>query len=227
MSQQNFVVIPRQEVSVLQPQYQFLKRIADVAISLITLPLVLPLAFICALAIRLDSPGPIFFVQERVGKGGELFRIYKFRTMIQDHDSESERRFMKDFVQGKINASNHTEESFKPAERSKITRVGWVLRKLSLDELPQLINVLRGDMSLVGPRPNVAWEVDAYRGWHYERLEVLPGITGLAQVKGRSNIAFDQIVNYDVEYIEKQSFLMDLKILLWTVTSVLKSKGAG
>ena len=115
---------------------------------------------------------------------------------------------------------------FKPFDKNHVTPIGRILRKTSLDELPQLINVLKGQMSLVGPRPNVVWEVEEYKGWHKERLEVLPGITGLAQVKGRSGILFDEIVEYDIEYIENQSLMLDLKILWWTFAAVLVGKGA-
>jgi lipopolysaccharide/colanic/teichoic acid biosynthesis glycosyltransferase len=227
MVTKDFGAIPRQQVSVVQPHLQLIKRIFDLGLALLTLPLVVPLAILCVVAIRLDSPGPILFIQERVGKAGRLFRIYKFRTMIPKHSSEAERRFMKAFVQGKIKEANFSEAGFKPAHRSKITTVGRILRKLSLDELPQLINVFQGNMSLIGPRPNVAWEVEAYNTWHRERLDVLPGITGLAQVKGRSNITFDEIVRYDVEYISNQSLWLDLKIMVWTVSSVISGKGAG
>lgn len=120
-----------------------------------------------------------------------------------------------------------TRQIFKPFDSSQITRVGRILRKTSLDELPQLWNVVKGDMSIVGPRPNVQWEVEEYTGNHHKRLDVLPGITGLAQVRGRSSISFADIVANDLEYIEKQSLLMDVKILWWTVTSMMTGKGAG
>jgi lipopolysaccharide/colanic/teichoic acid biosynthesis glycosyltransferase len=179
-----------------------------------------------AVAIWLDSPGPVFFTQERVGKGRTPFRIIKFRTMYHNIDKEAHRLFMKEYINGRITQPVGEKEVFKPFQANQVTRVGHILRKTSLDELPQLINVLKGEMSLVGPRPNVPWEVDEYQGWHIERLEVLPGITGLAQVKGRSNIMFNTIVHYDIEYIKKQSLALDLKILWWTVASVLFSKGA-
>lgn len=241
--------------------YQIVKRIVDVLICVVTLPVTVPVMLICALAIRLDSPGPAIFVQERVGKDGRLFRMYKFRTMQHQLDDSLHRAFMKAFVHGDIGGLSVVEQTemfshrllfvrafvdlerksggrgishrdngngriYKPIQASQVTRVGRFLRKTSLDELPQIFNVLKGEMSLVGPRPNVPWEVEEYRPWHYERLDVLPGITGLAQVKGRSGINFDTIVKYDIEYVEGQSLLLDLKILWWTVRAVLLADGA-
>jgi lipopolysaccharide/colanic/teichoic acid biosynthesis glycosyltransferase len=188
-------------------------------------PFLLPIGLIIALAIRLDSPGPVFFVQERVGKGGRSFKMIKFRTMHIKIDDSSHRLFMQQYINGQI-STNGNLQVFKPFKANQVTRIGRLLRKTSLDELPQIINVLKGEMSLVGPRPNVRWEVEAYHGWHVERLEVLPGITGLAQVRGRSGITFDQIVRYDVEYIEQQSLKLDLLILWWTFASVLFGGGA-
>ena len=135
--------------------------------------------------------------------------------------------FVKEFValQPSDNG-NGNGEVYKPIQDSQVTRVGRILRKASLDELPQLFNVLKGEMSLVGPRPNVRWEVEEYQLEHTERLDVLPGITGLAQVRGRSGISFDSIVQYDVEYIEKQSLVMDMQVLWWTVATVLSGKGS-
>jgi lipopolysaccharide/colanic/teichoic acid biosynthesis glycosyltransferase len=222
----NLMIINQPRVFLYRKGYQIAKRVMDVAICLLAMPLTLPLLAICALAVRIDSPGPTLFVQERIGKGGRRFRMYKFRTMQHNLDDGSHRVFMKAFVNGRIGDGENGGAIYKPAQASQVTRVGRILRKTSLDELPQLINVLRGAMSLVGPRPNVLWEFEEYRGWHQERLEVLPGITGLAQVRGRSGITFDSIVKYDIEYIEKRSLAMDLKILWWTVLSVLFGTGA-
>ncbi|MFQ5614174.1 MAG: sugar transferase [Anaerolineae bacterium] len=227
MNSWDLVVIPRPQVSVLQPRFDLVKRIFDVTLCLLGLPVVIPVALICAIAIRLDSPGPIFFVQERVGKNGRLFRMYKFRTLVHNYHSNVERRLMKAFVSGEIDHFNCLGNEVKPIDNTKITRVGRILRKLSLDELPQLLNICRGNMSLIGPRPHVTWEVEAYRDWHYERLEVLPGITGLAQVRGRSALSFDQLIRYDVEYVNHRRLLLDIKILLWTVKSVITAEGAG
>jgi lipopolysaccharide/colanic/teichoic acid biosynthesis glycosyltransferase len=178
------------------------------------------------LLVILDSPGPAMFVQDRIGKGGRRFRMYKFRTMTWDLDDSAHRAFMRAFVNGEIGQAASEKVVFKPFRESQVTRVGRILRKTSLDELPQLINVLKGEMSLVGPRPNVPWEVDAYKEWHRERLNASPGITGLAQVNGRSCISFDRIVEYDIEYIENQSLRMDLQILWLTVRSVIRADGA-
>jgi lipopolysaccharide/colanic/teichoic acid biosynthesis glycosyltransferase len=166
------------------------------------------------------------FVQERIGKGGRIFRMYKFRTMTWNLDDSAHRAFMRAFVNGEIGEVASEKVAFKPFSESQVTRLGRILRKTSLDELPQLINVLKGEMSLIGPRPNVPWEVDAYKEWHQARLNALPGITGLAQVNGRSCISFDRIVEYDLEYIENQSLRMDLQILWLTVRSVIRADGA-
>ncbi|HID63032.1 MAG TPA: sugar transferase [Anaerolineae bacterium] len=222
----DLVIINQPRVFPYRKEYQIAKRVMDVALCLLAMPLALPLMAICALAIHLDSPGPVLFIQERIGKGGRRFRLLKFRTMRHNLDDSSHRAFMKAFVNGQIGGGENGGAIYKPIRASQVTRVGRILRKTSLDELPQLINVLRGEMSLVGPRPNVPWEFEEYRGWHKERLEVLPGITGLAQVRGRSGITFDSIVKYDIEYIERWSLALDLKILWWTLISVFLGTGA-
>jgi len=222
----DLIIINQPRVFPYRRGYQIAKRVMDLALCLLAMPLVLPLLVICALAVRIDSPGPVIFVQERIGKGGRRFRLYKFRTMQHNLDASQHRDFMKAFVNGRVGGDENGRAIYKPFQASQVTRVGRILRKTSLDELPQLINVLRGEMSLVGPRPNVRWEFEEYKGWHNERLEVLPGITGLAQVRGRSGINFDSIVKYDIEYIERQSLALDFKILWWTLLSVFLGTGA-
>ena len=220
------VIIHRSRVLVRRRGYRVAKRLIDLVITLFLLLFVLVIMSICAVAIILDSPGPVLFEQVRVGKGGRRFKLYKFRTMHHNLDTRGHRAFMKAFVNGKVAEITPGKEVYKPFSRQQVTRVGRILRKTSLDELPQLINVVNGEMSLVGPRPNVPWEVEEYSGWHKERLEVLPGITGLAQINGRSANTFDRIVRYDIEYIERQSLKLDLQILWWTAISVLGGDGA-
>jgi lipopolysaccharide/colanic/teichoic acid biosynthesis glycosyltransferase len=213
-------VLPNQTI------YRTVKRIIDITICLLALPFAIPIMLGCSLAIFIDSPGPILFIQERIGKGGRLFKMYKFRTMKTNLDQGHLREYMKAYVKAEINKLGESKNTFKPFSKGDIFFVGCILRKLSLDELPQVFNVLKGDMSIVGPRPNVIWEVDAYHPWHHERLEVLPGITGLAQVRGRSCIDFASLVRYDIEYIENRCLWLDFKILWWTFTSILLGKGA-
>lgn len=220
------VVLRRPRVLLRKKGYHVAKRLLDLTFSIMVLPFALPIMLICAGAIALDSPGPVLFVQKRIGKGRREFKLYKFRTMHHNSDTGGHRAFMKAFVNGEVDEKRSGQRVYKPFSDRQLTRVGRILRKTSLDELPQLINVFRGEMSLVGPRPNVPWEVEEYRGWHKERLEVLPGITGLAQINGRSSVTFDRIVQYDIEYIENRSMMLDLQILWRTVISVLAGKGA-
>jgi lipopolysaccharide/colanic/teichoic acid biosynthesis glycosyltransferase len=223
------LVLNRPHVQLQRKEYRLVKRVFDMTICLVFLPLAIVVMAVVGLMIFLDSPGPIFFVQERIGRGERRFSLYKFRTMKHDYDDHTAREYMKAFVTGQIDQDDgdNDQATYKPKHKDQITRVGRILRKTSLDELPQIFNVLRGEMSLVGPRPNVPWEVEVYRGWHNERLEVLPGITGLAQVRGRSDISFDDIVQYDIEYIEKRSLKLDFQILWWTALAVLQGRGAG
>lgn len=243
----DLAIINRPRVLPCRLGYRIGKRLMDLAVCLIALPVVVPLLAVCALAIWLDSPGPVIFSQDRVGKGGRYFRMYKLRTMQNGLDYSSHRVFMKRFVRGQAGNNRHPtghqalakpfvdrhlgpagdeQTIHKPVKPWQTTRVGRFLRKTSLDELPQIFNVLKGEMSLVGPRPNVQCEVEECQPWHFERMEVLPGITGLAQIRGRSSISFDRIVRYDIEYVERQSVALDAKILLETFFLVLANKGA-
>lgn len=221
----SWMVIERSSVKLYKPHYQAAKRLFEITVCLLLIPIIVPVGLLIAIAIRLTSPGPILFIQERIGKGGRPFNMYKFRTMHQNINKTEHQAFMKAFVNGDVQEQDGSQ-IFKPFKSSEVTAVGRFLRKTSLDELPQLINVFKGEMSFIGPRPNVPWEVEEYRGWHKERLEVLPGITGLAQVRGRSGITFDRIVEYDIEYVERQSLLLDLQIIWWTLASVIFGKGA-
>jgi exopolysaccharide biosynthesis polyprenyl glycosylphosphotransferase len=196
---------------------QGLKRLLDVGVSGLALIVFSPLLLLTALAIKLDSPGPVFFKQTRVGKWGRLFGIYKFRSMYTDAEKRKQELAAQNEATGPV---------FKMKRDPRITRVGRVIRKLSIDELPQLINVLRGDMSLVGPRPPLPKEVDEYEYHQRRRLDAVPGITGLQQVSGRSDLNFEQWVAFDVTYIEQQSLWFDIKILLKTIPAVLTGRGA-
>jgi len=202
---------------VITKSTHFLKRSLDIVISALMLLLLTPLFLATALAIKLDNPGPVFYNQLRVGKWGRVFKMYKFRSMI----------FGADKLKSELATQNETGGViFKMKRDPRITRVGRIIRKLSIDELPQLWNVLKGDMSLVGPRPSLPNEVDQYEYSDRRRLEVIPGITCIWQVSGRSNLDFKQQVSLDVEYIESQSFWQDIKILFKTIPAVLFGKGA-
>jgi lipopolysaccharide/colanic/teichoic acid biosynthesis glycosyltransferase len=202
------------------------KRVLDVTLCLFFLPVILPLMAILCFLIFIDSRGPVVFIQERVGRGGHRFNMYKLRTMHNNVDLLTQQAYMRAFVRGETGGEPVEGTIHKPPHDSQVTRLGRVLRKTSLDEVPQLLNVLMGQMSLVGPRPNLLWEVEEYQPWHKRRLTVLPGITGLAQVRGRSQLSFDRIVEYDIEYIENQNLLLDIKILFLTILNVLSVRGA-
>ncbi len=202
------------------------KRTIDILGALLLLILLSPLLIAIAAIIRLTSSGPAILIQERVGKGGRIFPFFKFRSMYNDTDRSADIRFAREYINGNHTAIAASGGVFKPANDKRITPIGRIIRKASIDELPQLFNVLRGEMSLVGPRPSMAYEIDVYKPWHFRRLEVLPGMTGLAQVRGRSSLTFQQIVSYDIEYIERRSLLLDLQILLQTPMVVFSGRGA-
>lgn len=195
----------------------FVKRAFDLAASLILLVLAVPLWLLIALAIKLDSQGPVLFRQVRLGKGGKPFIAYKFRSMKVGAEEEIARLSALNEADGPI---------FKMKRDPRHTRVGRLLRRSSLDELPQLLNVIRGEMSLVGPRPPLPSEVEQYEPWHRKRLEVAPGMTGLWQVSGRSELPFDEMVLLDVYYVENWSLALDFTILLRTIPAVISGSGA-
>jgi len=206
--------------------YDVAKRAIDILGALLLLVVLSPLLIVIAALIRLTSSGPAILVQERVGKGGQVFAFFKFRSMYNDSDRSADIRFAREYINGNHSAAAASGGVFKPANDKRITPIGKIIRKASIDELPQLLNVLRGEMSLVGPRPSMAYEIDVYKPWHFRRLEVLPGMTGLAQVRGRSSLTFEQIVSYDIEYIERKSLLFDLQILIKTPLVVFSGRGA-
>jgi lipopolysaccharide/colanic/teichoic acid biosynthesis glycosyltransferase len=220
------------------------KRTIDIVVASIVLLVTLPALLVIAVLIKRDSPGPVVFRQQRVRghrviEGGEVswelrpFTLYKLRTMVADADSAPHREYMAAYILGDEEhfAANRTDrkpgDSFRPERDPRVTRSGALLRKLSLDELPQLWNVIKGDMSLVGPRPPMPYEVELYSEQDLRRLATPGGLTGWAQVKGRCTVDFKQMVELDVEYVDRQSLVLDLQILARTVPVVLSRKGAG
>ncbi|MBL7196762.1 MAG: sugar transferase [Candidatus Omnitrophica bacterium] len=195
-----------------------LKRLFDFSTSLIFLILLSPLFLIIAILIKLDSPGPVFYIKKRSGFKGRIFNFYKFRSMVKEADELKTSLADKNESKGNI--------IFKIRRDPRITRIGRFLRRYSLDEFPQLINVLKGDMSLVGPRPFPVEESQKFEYDHMERLTVKPGITGLAQIRGRSDLSFYRWVKWDLWYVNNWSFGLDFLILWWTTPIVLKGKGA-
>jgi exopolysaccharide biosynthesis polyprenyl glycosylphosphotransferase len=202
------------------------KRAFDIMFTLMIAVLGLPFYLLIAALIKLTSEGPVLFVQERVGQDGRTFRFYKFRTMLVDNNDHQHRSFTEDFIKGRLMSEG--EEGgrvFKLKNDPRVTSIGRFLRKTSLDELPQFINVLRGEMTLVGPRPPLAYELAHYKEWHRGRLAVKPGLTGLWQVSGRSTAPFDEMVMLDLYYIENWSLALDLKIIARTVPVMLFGLG--
>lgn len=221
--------------------YHFFKRVLDVTIAALALVILSPVMLLVAVLIVLDSPGPVIFAQKRVGAKRwnhdgysywqqTTFTCYKFRSMAREADPAIHKAFVTAFIHNdhkSMDALRGAESEIrKLVGDPRITRVGRFIRKSSLDELPQLWNVLKGDMSLVGPRPDVTYAVRQYEPWHYGRLAARPGISGLWQVKGRCQTTFDGMARMDIEYIHNQSLWLDLKILLLTVPAVLFGRGA-
>ncbi|QOG30490.1 sugar transferase [Enterococcus casseliflavus] len=198
--------------------YFFVKRVVDVLGSLVGLILLSPIFLYVAFKIKQEEPeGPIFFSQDRVGKNGKLFKMYKFRSMCVDAEAKLEALLQHNEVDGAM---------FKMKEDPRVTKIGRFIRKTSIDELPQFWNVLKGDMSLVGPRPPLIREVAIYNDYDQQRLLVKPGCTGLWQISGRNHVSFSEMVDLDIVYIRKASIWFDLKIILKTVGIMIKPNGA-
>jgi lipopolysaccharide/colanic/teichoic acid biosynthesis glycosyltransferase len=221
--------------------YYISKRILDFSLALLALIILSPVMAFVAILIKLDSPGPIFFAQDRVGVRRRIynhinywkkktFRCYKFRTMVCNADPS----IHENYIHALINDDHESMAALqgrntqirKLINDHRITRIGRIIRKSSIDEIPQFINVIKGEMSLVGPRPAIPYEVEMYKPWHYQRLESKPGITGLWQVMGRSSVSFDEMIRLDMLYIQKQSFWFDLKIIFLTPWAILSCRGA-
>jgi exopolysaccharide biosynthesis polyprenyl glycosylphosphotransferase len=211
----------------LSSSARLLKRTSDIIIASLALILAAPLWLLIALLIKLSSRGPIFYAQERVGMDGRMFLCYKFRTMQLGADSKLHREYQKQFIAG--NAAANLGDGERPVYKfqsdARVTQVGRWLRRTSLDEVPQLLNVLRGEMSVVGPRPPIPYEVEHYEMWHRKRLDMKPGLTGLWQVSGRNRMPFEEMVKLDLFYIENWSLLLDLKIIIRTVFVIIRGDG--
>jgi lipopolysaccharide/colanic/teichoic acid biosynthesis glycosyltransferase len=201
------------------------KRLLDVTLSTLALLLLSPVLAAIAVAVRLTSPGPALFRQERVGLHARPFLCLKFRTMRVDAADAPHRQYVTRLLTEAAPPTGSARGLFKLEDDPRVTPIGRLLRRTSLDELPQLVNVLRGEMSLVGPRPALAWEAELYLPEEHRRFEVLPGITGLWQVSGRSRLSMREALALDVEYVRRRSLALDLWILARTVPAVLRSEG--
>ncbi len=226
----------------IRPQREFyfaVKRLVDIVGSLVGLVMLAPFLVFMAITIRLDSSGPALYKQERVSArrkktaNGEewetiTFNCYKFRSMYTDSGDTEHRAFIQAFIENDYDKmaeiKGESSEEFKLTHDPRISRVGRIIRKASIDELPQLWNVLKGDMSLVGPRPAIQYEVDLYKSWHHKRLKSKGGLTGLWQVKGRGSVEFDKGIRQDIWYVEHQSLLLDLWIMIQTPLVMFKGK---
>lgn len=193
------------------------KRLFDLSVGLLVFVFVIPIVPLIALMIKLDSPGPVFYRQDRIGRGGRPFRFYKFRSMYREADRRRTELESRNEQEGPV---------FKIKADPRITPVGQFLRRSSVDEIPQILNVLRGEMSIVGPRPPLPVEVARYQPWHRRRLDVKPGITCLWQIAGRSQIGFDEWMRLDMEYLRTRSLRTDLAIFLKTLPAVMARRGA-
>jgi exopolysaccharide biosynthesis polyprenyl glycosylphosphotransferase len=201
------------------------KRAMDFTLASLALVLGAPFFALIALLVKISSPGPVFFRQTRLGHRGVPFTFYKFRTMHHNNDEGLHRSFAQSFINGRMEERKGARV-FKMVRDPRVTRIGAFLRRSSLDELPQLWNVVRGEMSLVGPRPPIHYELDHYQDWHKDRLKAKPGLTGLWQVSGRSRVPFDEMVMLDLHYITNWSLALDLKIMLKTLPVLIRGDGA-
>jgi lipopolysaccharide/colanic/teichoic acid biosynthesis glycosyltransferase len=207
--------------------FRAFKRLVDIVISLFLLFIFSPFFLLIGLAIKMNSRGPVFFRQTRIGKMGKPFTFYKFRSMIVNNDDSLHRSYTQDFIKnGKPAAASEQKVSYKIKNDPRVTNVGKLLRATSVDELPQLFNVLKGEMSLVGPRPCMPYEWEHYDDWHKKRLSVTPGCTGLWQVSGRSAVGFDDMVLLDLFYINNMSPWFDLQLIIKTIPVMIFARGA-
>ena len=209
-----------------RPFYDVLKRLLDLVVGGIALVVASPVFLLTAIAIKVGSRGPVLFRQQRVGRGEQEFTLIKFRTMHPHNDDSIHRQYAKDLIRGTAQPRvNEKGEEIFLLDDPRITKVGKWIRKISLDELPNLLNVLAGDMSLVGPRPPIPYEVEEYDERSRGKFLVKPGMTGLAQVNGRGSLTFEEIIEYDLEYVRNRSFGLDLEILAKTIPAVVFPRG--
>lgn len=198
--------------------YKFIKRIIDIILSTIGSIALLPVFLIIAIAIKIDSKGPVFFMHKRIGKNGKLFKMYKFRTM---HEKAEE--MIKDFTEEQM---KEWKENYKLTNDPRITKVGKFLRKTSLDELPQIVNIIRGELSIIGPRPVISEELEKYGENKEKFLSVKPGLTGYWAANGRSDTSYEDRMKMELYYVENISFKLDIKIFFKTIIAVIKKEGA-
>jgi len=207
--------------------YLVVKRVFDILAALVLLVIFGPLMIIIALAIKLFSPGPILYRQTRIGKDGKPFEMLKFRSMRLENAPDLHREYVSKLILENCDPESLGQKTLKLESDPRITGLGKVMRKLSIDELPQFFNVLRGEMSIVGPRPSLPYEYKLYKDWHKKRVLVLPGITGLWQVTARNKVRFDDMVKIDLHYIQNMTLLLDLRIILMTPYEMIRGKGGG
>jgi lipopolysaccharide/colanic/teichoic acid biosynthesis glycosyltransferase len=208
----------------IHPDYARAKRFLDITFTLLILPVILLVGAVVAVLIWLDSPGPIFYRQKRVGQNGVEFEMLKFRSMYVDNDDSTHRETIKQYINGEI-LNGDSEMPYKLGNDLRITRVGKIIRKTSIDELPQFWNVLRGQMTLVGPRPPVPYEVELYTQHDWLRLTGKSGLTGFWQVYGRSKASFQEMIEMDITYLQRQSLWLDIKLIVLTVPVMLLGRG--
>jgi len=208
--------------------YQWWKGAFDRLLAVVLLVILSPLLAAIAIGIRLDSSGSSIFHRDQIGKNGRCFTAYKFRTMYANNDDREYKAYLVKYILEnapyRIDQNGHAV--YKVVDDPRVTRFGTLLRKTNLDELPQLINMLKGEMSFIGPRPDVPFAVAMYKDWHWKRLGIKPGITGLWQVSGRKGLSFEDMVRLDIDYIKKQSLVLDTKILLQTIGTILSKDGS-
>lgn len=209
-------------------KYQWWKGLVDFLFALAALVVLSPLMLLIAIIIKIDSRGEIIYRREQVGKDGRRFTGYKFRTMRTDNDDSEYKEYLVKYIRenAPYKVDHNGQLVYKVTSDPRVTRFGAMLRKTNLDELPQLINVLKGEMSFVGPRPDIPFAVNMYDKWHRQRLLVKPGITGLWQVGGRKGLSFKEMVRLDIKYINRESLLWDAKIFILTIGTILRGDGS-